>query len=173
MHIRTRITLAVSIMSIGGLILASDDLTDEGVAVLLDLHAIDAVLKFAIDEDESFERPESWMSLGSFARRNEISILLQGTYDELSQIDPRNDGQMIFYDQVIPGGTLLGFVKSDHWAVALPLTRQHPNLAPDLLNHNEFPREVLLESAVRFVEERLLSEPPGSAPAKAGADRES
>jgi hypothetical protein len=68
---------------------------------------------------------------------------------------------------------LLGFVKSDHWAVALPLTRQHPNLAPDLLNHNEFPREVLLESAVRFVEERLLSEPSRSAPAKAGADRES
>lgn len=123
----------------------------------------------------SHELPDDvgYYALGSFARRNEISILLQGTYDELSQTDPRNDGQMIFYDQVIPGGTLLGFVKSDHWAVALPLTRQHPNLAPDLLNHNEFPREVLLESAVRFVEERLLSEPPGSAPAKAGADRES
>lgn len=97
----------------------------------------------------------AFYSLGTFAPPEDISTLLRGSYDELSRIDPRNDGQMLFYDQVIPGGALLGFVRSDHWAVALPFARAHPNLAPGLIDRNGFPREVLLEAAVRHVEERL------------------
>ena len=30
---------------------------------------------------------------------------------------------MIFTDTVIPGATLLGFVRADHWAIAMPITR--------------------------------------------------
>jgi hypothetical protein len=66
---------------------------------------------------------------------------------------------MLFYDQIIAGGALLGFVNADHWAVALPISRERPGLAATLVNRNEFPREILLEAIVRHVEEQLLATP--------------
>jgi hypothetical protein len=101
-----------------------------------------------------------YYSLASFAEREQISFGLRGSYDDLAKIDPRNDSQMLFYDQIIPGGALLGFVNADHWAVALPVSRQRPALAATLVNRNEFPREILLEAIVRHVEEQLLATPP-------------
>jgi len=98
-----------------------------------------------------------YYSLGTFAPRESISTPLRGGYDQLSAIDPRNDGQMIFYDQIIPGGALLGFVKSDHWAAAMPVSRVYPDLAPYVVDRNAFPREVVLEASVRHVEEQLLT----------------
>jgi len=99
--------------------------------------------------------PESvkYFSLATFAERENISMILRVTYDRLSQIDPRNDSQLIFYDQLIPGSTLLGFVKADHWAVAMPFSQD--GFLPALIDKNEFPREVLLEAVFRFVEEKL------------------
>lgn len=101
-----------------------------------------------------------YYSLASFAQREQISFGLQGGYDDLAKIDPRNDSQLLFYDQIIAGGTLLGFVNADHWAVALPISRERPVLAATLVNRNEFPREMLLEAIIRHVEERLLAVPP-------------
>jgi hypothetical protein len=101
-----------------------------------------------------------YYSVASFAQREQISFGLRGSYDDLARIDPRNDSQMLFYDQIIPGGALLGFVNADHWAVALPISRQRPALAATLINRNEFPREILLEAIVRHVEEQLLATPP-------------
>jgi pimeloyl-ACP methyl ester carboxylesterase len=103
-----------------------------------------------------------YYSLATFAPREQISFGLRGTYDDLAKIDPRNDSQMLFYDQIIPGGALLGFVNADHWAVALPISRTRPGLAATVINRNEFPREILLEAVVRHVEERLLAMPPRS-----------
>jgi hypothetical protein len=110
------------------------------------------------------ELPETvqYYSLGTFARRELISSGLRGTYDELAKIDPRNDSQMLFYDQIIAGGALLGFVEADHWAVALPISRARPLLAATVINRNEFPREMLLEAIVRHVEEGLLAMRPPS-----------
>ena len=79
--------------------------------------------------------------------------MLQVNYDRLAEIDTRNDSQLIFYDQIIPGSTLLGYVRADHWAVAMPFSQDR--VAPVLIDRNEFPREVLLESILRFVEEKL------------------
>jgi pimeloyl-ACP methyl ester carboxylesterase len=103
--------------------------------------------------------PESvkYFSLAGFAGREEISAILQSTYDRLALIDPRNDSQVIFYDAIIPGSTLLGFVKADHWAVAMPFSQDAPQLSHGLIDKNEFPREVLLEAMIRFVEEKLLA----------------
>jgi hypothetical protein len=42
---------------------------------------------------------------------------------KLSQVDSRNDSQVIFYDQVIPGSVLLGYLNADHWAIAVPFNR--------------------------------------------------
>jgi pimeloyl-ACP methyl ester carboxylesterase len=95
-----------------------------------------------------------YFSLASFAERQNISAVLQSGYDLLAWIDPRNDSQLIFYDQLIPGCTLLGYVNGDHWAVAMPFLQD--KIAPALIDRNEFPREVLLEAVVRFVEEKLM-----------------
>lgn len=103
--------------------------------------------------------PESiqYFSLGCFAERDDISAILRSGYDKLARVDPRNDSQVIFSDMIIPGSTLLGFVKADHWAVAMPFTRDLPTLSATMINRNEFPREVLLEAVVRFVEEKLTA----------------
>jgi pimeloyl-ACP methyl ester carboxylesterase len=108
-------------------------------------------------------RTVQYYSLATFAQREQISFGLRGTYDELAKIDPRNDSQMLFYDQIIAGSALLGFVNADHWAVALPISRERPAAAATVINRNEFPREILLEAIVRHVEERLLAVPTRSA----------
>jgi hypothetical protein len=70
-----------------------------------------------------------------------------------------NDSQVVFHDALVPGGVLLGYLNADHWAVAMPFNREHPTLASTLVTRNAFPREVLLEAIVRFVEESLLFGP--------------
>lgn len=85
-----------------------------------------------------------------------VSRLLRGSYWQLAREERRNDSQVIYYDAVIPHSTLLGYVNADHWAVSLPIARVRPWLARALVNRNAFPREVLLEAVVRFVEERLV-----------------
>lgn len=114
------------------------------------------------DFARTHELPETvrYYSLASFAQREQVSLGLRGSYDDLAEIDPRNDSQLLFYDQIIAGGALLGFVNADHWAVALPISRDRPVLAATVINRNEFPREVLLEAIVRHVEEQLLAMPP-------------
>jgi hypothetical protein len=96
-----------------------------------------------------------YYSLVSFTERGQVSALLRSSYDDLSLIDPRNDGQLIFYDQIMPGSTLLGYLNADHWAVAVPIARDHPIVAPLAFDHNAFPREILLEAILKYVEEDL------------------
>jgi hypothetical protein len=86
-----------------------------------------------------------------------ISIALKGSYRKLSRIDPRNDGQLVAWDQFIPGSTLLGYLNADHWAVAVPISESHPWLGKTLTNHNVYPWRAVLESVLRFVEEDLES----------------
>jgi hypothetical protein len=73
----------------------------------------------------------------------------------LARIDARNDSQVIFYDQVVPGSTLLGYLNADHWAVAVPINRTHTTIASMFVTQNAYPREALLEAVLRFVEEDL------------------
>lgn len=96
-------------------------------------------------------------SLANFAGREETSAILRPKYDLLARIDPRNDGSVIFFDMIIPGSTLLGYARADHMAVAMPFNRIWPTLSAGILDRNAFPREVLLEALIRFVEEDLTS----------------
>jgi hypothetical protein len=64
---------------------------------------------------------------------------LKLSYDILSQVDSRNDSQVIFYDQVIPGSVLLAYLKADHWAVADPLNRNHPFIASTFVEKTPSP----------------------------------
>ena len=100
--------------------------------------------------------PESlrYYSVITYPDADHISSFLKSGYDDLSQVDSRNDGQLIFYDQLIPGSVLLGYVNADHWAVAVPINRNNPFIA-HFVDKNAFPREVLAEAIVRFIEEDL------------------
>ncbi len=84
-----------------------------------------------------------------------ISSVMNMTYNQLAQIDSRNDGQLLFYDQVIPNSTLLAYINADHWAVAVPIARSHTFIGSTLVDKNDYPREALLEAILRFVEEDL------------------
>jgi hypothetical protein len=95
----------------------------------------------------SFPDPETRISSG-----------LKSSWRELAErADARNDSQLIFYDQAIPGSTLLAFTNADHWAMAVPVARQHEFAASTFANHNDFPREVMLEALLRYIEEDLAS----------------
>jgi hypothetical protein len=96
-----------------------------------------------------------YYSLVTFPHPDHISRLLRGSYDKLSKVDARNDSQVIFYDEVIPGSTLVGYVNADHWALAVPLSRSHPWITSLFVTHNAYPREALFEALLRLVEEDI------------------
>jgi dienelactone hydrolase len=100
-------------------------------------------------------REMRYYSLVTFPQPERISSLLTSSYDKLARIDARNDSQVIFYDQVVPGSTLLGYLNADHWAVAVPINRTHTTIASMFVTQNAYPREALLEAVLRFVEEDL------------------
>lgn len=92
--------------------------------------------------------------------RSRISRIVAPTYSKLAKIDPRNDSQVIYGDQFVPGSTLLAFLNADHWAVAVPVNRSHPLIGSAFADQNDYPREALLEAILRFVEEDLSTARP-------------
>ena len=101
--------------------------------------------------------PESvrYYSLITFPAPDRVSKMLKSSYKDLSQIDQRNDSQILYYDQIIPGSTVLALLNADHVAVGVPLNRTHPTFSKLMATQNDFPREVMLEAVMRFVEEDL------------------
>jgi dienelactone hydrolase len=100
-----------------------------------------------------------YYSLATFPRPEHISSILQASYDKLARIDTRNDSQVIFYDQIVPGSTLVGYLDADHWAVAVPISRAHPLTTSLFVTRNAYPREALMEALLRFLEEDLATPP--------------
>jgi hypothetical protein len=97
-----------------------------------------------------------YYSLVTFTPPQRMHWFLRLLYAKLAEVEPRNDSHMLIHDQVLPGADLLGYVKSDHWAVALPFNRSGGSFWKWLLrNHNAFPREVLFEAILRYVEDDL------------------
>lgn len=105
----------------------------------------------------SLPRHVAYYSLATFTERQNVARILCTTYDQLTQIDPRNDGQLIFYDQIIPGSTLLGFANTDHWDIAMPVRQKYRFWGRPVLfsEFGEFPKDILLEALVLFVVEQL------------------
>jgi hypothetical protein len=96
-----------------------------------------------------------YYSLITFPDPAEISSLLRSFYKKLGKVDARNDGQVIFYDQFIPGSTLVAYLNADHWAPAVPIARAHGIVGRLFVDENDYPREALLEALLRFLEEDL------------------
>jgi hypothetical protein len=96
-----------------------------------------------------------YFSLVTYPKPESISSVLYSSYKKLSQIDSRNDSQLLFYDQVIPSSTLLGFANADHWALAVPIARTHSTIGSIFVDQNQYPREAMFEALLRFIEEQL------------------
>lgn len=99
-----------------------------------------------------------YFSVITIPDRKHVSIGLRHEYKILGEIDARNDGQLLFYDQFIPGATLLAFANADHWAMSIPVARQLAISRATLANKTDYPREALFESILRFVEEDLAGQ---------------
>jgi len=95
-----------------------------------------------------------YYSVAAFAPPEKISAGLWASYEWLATIDPRNDGMLLFYDQVIPGATLMGYANADHWAIAYPVSEVQPQLG-HVATQNDYPREVLLEAILLYLSEDL------------------
>jgi pimeloyl-ACP methyl ester carboxylesterase len=102
-----------------------------------------------------------YFSLATFARREDIHPLMRFTYDMLAAYEPRNDGYVAFSDQVIPGGTLLGYVNLDHWDIALPV-RERLNFGG--INSRIETRKILFQAMVLTVVESLNASMTASTP---------
>jgi triacylglycerol esterase/lipase EstA (alpha/beta hydrolase family) len=102
-----------------------------------------------------------YYSLVTYPHPDLISSVLNSTYKNLSKVDARNDSQVIYYDQMIPNSTLVGFVNADHWAVAVPVARTHTFLGKTFVDKNDYPREALFEALLRFIDEDLQDKPEG------------
>ena len=96
-----------------------------------------------------------YYSLVSLPDPNNVSTFLKPSFRKLSRIERANDGQLLYYDQIIPDSKLLGYLNADHWALSVPIARSHPNIGQVIVNQNAYPREALLEAVFRFVEEDL------------------
>jgi hypothetical protein len=97
-----------------------------------------------------------YYSVIAFPDPENISNGLQRFHRQLGELkDARNDSQVVFYDQVIPGSTVLGFFNADHWAMSVPIARQHEITQAIFADQNDFPREIALEAILRYIEEDL------------------
>jgi len=96
-----------------------------------------------------------YYSLAAFTSRENTSRILRPFYDILAKTEPVNDGMVISSDAIIPGSVLLGYPNADHFAVAMPFSRQTSPLLAALIDKNNYPRTALLEAALRYVEEDL------------------
>lgn len=94
-----------------------------------------------------------YFSIVALPAPGRLSTGLRATGHVLDDIDPRNDGNLLAQDQVIPQGTLLGLVNADHWAVMTRMQASPKAAVRRLADRNEFPRPALVEAALRYVEE--------------------
>jgi hypothetical protein len=101
----------------------------------------------------------AYYSIVGLPTPDRISRGLKAAYNVLSDIDPRNDGNLIFYDQVVPGSTLLGYANADHWAISTDMGTSPYSLVRSLADKSDYPREQLLEAALRFVELDMATRP--------------
>jgi len=66
-----------------------------------------------------------------------------------------NYTQSLARDMIIPGSTLLGYVRADHWTVAITIEDEFLFLARCPGVQGKFPAAVLFEAMVLFVIEHL------------------
>jgi len=107
-------------------------------------------------EEHPLPRHIAYYSLVSFTTDEHMSLGLKPSWQLLAKHDPRNDGQVLAADAVIPGSTLLGYANADHWDIAIAIERQMPHLS-GRKNSRPYPRAALLDATLHYVSESLES----------------
>jgi hypothetical protein len=82
---------------------------------------------------------------------DEMAPPLRLTARQLAAIDPRNDGQLIAADAVLPNSTLLAEARADHWDVAIPRDRDPNPLLRATTSGRGYPREALFRAILKWV----------------------
>lgn len=72
-----------------------------------------------------------------------VNPLLEAFHEHLAERDPRNDGQVLADDAVLPGSELLAVAHADHWSIALPFETSALPMRV-LGRNNHFPRTALI-----------------------------
>lgn len=94
--------------------------------------------------------PFATYSVVAIAAGVPVNPLLVGFHRWLSRIDERNDGQVLMEDAVIPGSTVLGVFRADHWSIALPFEESSSLLMRSFGYNNRFPRGALVRAILEF-----------------------
>lgn len=86
-----------------------------------------------------------------------VSPATRATYNELAKIDPRNDGKLLWQDQIPPRSHLLGYVNADHWSIAVPVLKEAPTAS--FLFRDNAPRTALAEAAIEVAAATIAARP--------------
>jgi hypothetical protein len=79
-----------------------------------------------------------------------VNPLLEAFHEHLSERDPRNDGQVLIDDAMLPGSQLLAVAHADHWSIALPFETSALPMRV-LGRNNHFPRTALLVAILDYI----------------------
>jgi hypothetical protein len=97
-----------------------------------------------------------YYSIVAYAGEDETAPVLRPGRTMLAAVDPRNDGQMIASDAILPGSELLATARSDHWDIALPRDRHPSAVMRALASGRNYPREAMFRALLTWV----LGQPP-------------
>ena len=89
-------------------------------------------------------------------RPDRVSPVTRATYLKLAQVDARNDGKLLWRDQIPPRSYLLGYANADHWAIAVPVAKELPQVS--FLFRDDAPRTALVEGAIEVVVRTLAED---------------
>jgi pimeloyl-ACP methyl ester carboxylesterase len=95
-----------------------------------------------------------YFSLVAFRPVAEMSPPLSRRAAALAAIDPRNDGLLPFFDQVIPGSELLGYVNADHFSIA---AEPAGTVSLSAGAQGSVPQDVVIEAGLLRISEALAS----------------
>ena len=90
-------------------------------------------------------------SISAVSTRDRTSKILHGFWAHISFYAKEHDTHIVERESILPWGTFLGRALGDHWAVAMPFD-PNPKVsdrARRVIDQNKFPREALVEAAVR------------------------
>jgi hypothetical protein len=96
-----------------------------------------------------------YYSLVTYPDPAQISSVLKSSWKKLAKVDSRNDSQVLFCDQLIPGSTLVAYLNADHRAIAVPIAEAHPFIGRHFVDKKTYPRQALAEALMRFIGEDL------------------
>jgi hypothetical protein len=96
-------------------------------------------------------------SISAVSSDANTSKILEGPWKRVAPFAQEQDSHIVEREAIVPGGTYLGRALGDHWAVAFPFD-PNPKVRPAALrviDKNRFPREALVEAAVRAALSRI------------------